>query len=325
MKYKSCHLIEHGIFFSLKEIWLCCYLPNEKSEVVKFVDPYDGGAIDWGKIADFREKIRMGLKKGQIPVTCEGCFNLEEKEWDESNKISNIYLAHWSHCNCDCTYCYFPDKNYYNNFKPYKALPILEEMKEKDIFRNDGYVAISGGEPAILDELDGIIDFLLVNDIRSIVVNSSGVKYSESIARGISTGKLDLTISLDCGDAELYKKIKQIDSFDTVVENIKIYAASQQISQENVRVKYIIIPGINDTKENIDKWIQVVLSAKVRKIILDLESSWFLNNRNNIQKHIYDLIQYVENQASELNLKIDYYSHADQLRLEKTANRRLDN
>lgn len=321
MKYKSCHLLEQGLFFDKDNISVCCLLPNPNSHAIKLIDNYNGEKIDWDTLFDYRKKLRDFHKSGQILPTCESCYNLEELDWGDENSIRNIYFSHWTHCNCKCYYCPFEtDRKIHNKFKPYKIMPILKEMKEKNILGTGGYISLIGGEPTILKEFDDILKFFYSIELKTIVVNSSGIKYSKTLAKGIEAGKIELTISIDCSDKILYKKIKQVNAFDTVVKNITKYVSMQKEPKDMVRLKFIILPGINDSIEEVEKWLQLCKKIGLKKVILDIETEWFLVNVNNIPEHINKIIDYAQTRAKKMDFILEYYSHVNQILCNRNKN-----
>ena len=129
---------------------------------------------------------------------------------------------------------------------------------------------------------------------------SSGIKYSPIIAKGISTGQVTVVVSIDSGSKETYKKIKQINAYDKVTNNLKKYAKAQKFSF-NVISKYIIIPEINDTKEEIDKWMKFNKENNIQIITIDIENSWLNKYRvSGADEKILDLIKYVRTKAQEM-------------------------
>lgn len=314
MNYKSCHILEHGLIFDRNYVAVCCIIPNKNSRIIKLIDNYYGEKIDWDKLFEDKNKLREQHKKGQILPGCEGCYNLEDRAWDGENYIDNIFISHWLHCNCKCFYCATEEeRKIQNKHKPYKLLPILKAMKEKNILRPGGYISLTGGEPTVLKEFDNILKFLYEIDLKTIVVNSSGIKYSKELSHGIKLGKIELTISIDSYDKNLYKKIKRVDAFDKVVSNIEKYIASQTERKDLVRVKYIIIPGVNDSIEEIEKWIQMCKKLQVQHIIIDVENKWFREHFNNIPDSIKSLILYVQKQALKYDMNLSYYSNVSQI------------
>lgn len=323
-KYKSCHLLEHGIYFYYDSIQTCCFLTGKLGKPFWLKKDYKGEKINWDEITDKLREIREKNRQGIIDPHCEGCFNYKEDYWDNSEEyFSNFYISHWTKCNCACNYCYTEEnKKYFNSLKEYKMMPILNEMIEKKLLKFNGYLAFGGGEPACLDEFDDITYLFLNNNVRSIVTNTSGIKPVKSIIDGLKTGRLDVTISVDCSDRETYKKIKQIDAYDKVIETLKIYSAAQTIDKTLVRSKYIIIPGINDNVYEINKWLEQSVEIGLKQVCIDIEGKWYLPRKECVPTHIGDLISFVEKRTKELDLGLFYYSYADQYRHMRDANKK---
>ncbi len=323
MIYKSCHLLEHGIYFYFDSIQVCCFLTGKTSKSFHLNPDYKGEKINWDELTKQKRLLRENHRKGIIHPNCEGCFNLEEKEWDNEDYINTIYISHWTKCNCNCSYCYTEEnKKEFNTRKNYKLMPILKEMEKKGILKFDqhGYFAFGGGEPGVLDEFDKIMDYLSSKKPREINVNSSGIKFINSIAKALKNDNVEFTVSVDTGSRETYKKIKKVDAYEKVISNLKKYVSKQGKLKNKVRSKYIIIPEINDNTEEIEKWLKTSVDIGIKQVVLDIEGQWFMQNRNNMPQKAYDLIDYVETRAKELDLGLIYYSYADQLRHEKQLN-----
>lgn len=312
MIYKSCHLLEYGLLFGLNNIGICCLTRNKPDRISKLIDNYHGEKVDWNKLIEIKNIFREQHRKGEIIPECKDCYNLEDMEWDNDNKIRNIYISHWRNCNCKCFYCCAEESRKAHK-SHYSILPILKDMKEKDIIGPGGYITLVGGEATVLKEFDEILTFLYELQLKIIVVNSSGIKYSSKLAQGIKLGKVELTISIDSSDKDLYKKIKRIDAFDKVVKNIQKYAANQQERKDLVRIKYIILEGINDSTEEIEKWLQLCKKMQIKHVILDVENKWYRENHNNIPKHTKDLIKFTQERTKYYAMGLSYYGNVAQI------------
>ena len=131
-------------------------------------------------------------------------------------------------------------------------------------------------------------------------VPSSGIKYSKMVEKGIKTGQLSVVVSIDSSTRETYKKIKQTDAFNTVCKNLKKYAKAQK-SSYNVISKYIIIPNVNDTKEEIDNWLKFNKENNIEIVVIDIENSWLNKYRKTEpDKRIVELIIYVIKKTQEM-------------------------
>ncbi len=304
-KYTSCKWLESGVCFDNgvygSNVKLCCYMSAPGGGNSMIFRDYHGEKIDWDKFFKIKNEYRGIQKSGSTVAGCRGCVFLENKPWLQADYIDNLLFDHFTKCNCNCSYCYTQeDKKRYNSLKTYNVFPIVKDMFEKGIIRRGGAIGFGGGEPTILPEFDKLIKLFLKNGFDDMRVPSSGIKYSPAIAEGIETGQLSVVVSIDSATRDTYKKIKQIDAFKTVCDNLKRYSKSQKRAF-NVISKYIIIPGINDTKEEIDKWLQFNRENKILVLIIDIENSWLNKYRNDKpDERIIDLIRYVQQKAYEM-------------------------
>ena len=256
--YTSCHWIQHGLSFENDHIEMCCLCCHKGGGRLYIKDEYKGKGLKWDDIFKLKEKFIEENKKGIIDPRCEGCFNLVHKGWDDNEKYINyIHFNHWTHCNSDCIYCYTSwDKKNFQKKPHYKVMPMLKELFKKKLFHPDGEVTFAGGEPTILNEFDDIINILLKNGVNRITVHTSGIKLSKAIEKGLKEGKLSVCLSADAGSSETFYKVKRVNKFDKFWQNVEKYAQAQPKDNNTlVETKFIIIPGVNDNKEEIEKWL----------------------------------------------------------------------
>lgn len=304
-RYISCKWLESGVCFDNgvygSNVKLCCYMSAPGGGNTMIFEDYHGSKINWEEFFRIKREYREIQKRGETVAGCVGCVFLEEQDWLQEDYIDNIIFDHFTKCNCCCTYCYTEeDKKRYNTLKTYNIYPIVKEMFDKKIIRRGGAIGFGGGEPTILPEFDKLISLFLKNGFDDMRVPSSGIKYSRVIEKGISTGQLSVVISIDSSSRETYKKIKQIDAFNKVCANLKKYAKAQRRTF-NVISKYIIIPEVNDNKEEIDNWLKFNKENNIGIIVIDIENSWLTKYRNEKpDERIIDLIKYVKRKAWEM-------------------------
>ena len=304
-RYISCKWLESGVCFDNgvygSNVKLCCYMSAPGGGNTMIFEDYHGSKINWEEFFRIKREYREIQKRGETVAGCVGCVFLEEQDWLQEDYIDNIIFDHFTKCNCCCTYCYTEeDKKRYNTLKTYNIYPIVKEMFDKKIIRRGGAIGFGGGEPTILPEFDKLISLFLKNGFYDMRVPSSGIKYSRVIEKGISTGQLSVVISIDSSSRETYKKIKQIDAFNKVCANLKKYAKAQRRTF-NVISKYIIIPEVNDNKEEIDNWLKFNKENNIGIIVIDIENSWLTKYRNEgSDERIIDLIKYVKRKAWEM-------------------------
>ena len=288
---------------------MCCYCGHEGGGHTLIRDNFVGQPINWDRIFKVKEIFRRFHKKGKINTSCIGCPFLKEDKWDNENYINNLYLSHWTNCNSKCIYCYATNNpKDFKVDKLYNVLPYVKDMFAKGILRPGGIISFGGGEPTLLDEFEDLVNFFLDNYFWGIRVHTSGIKYSPALARAINEIRGYVVVSVDSGSKETFEKIKQVPCYDKVRETIRKYALQTTfLGRYLVSAKYIIIPGINDSIEEIEKWMIANYNAGLYTTVLDIEENWYLKNKDNIPKHIFDLIKYAEKRAKQLNTNFELY------------------
>lgn len=281
---------------------------------------YYGEKINWTEMIEKINAIRENQKNGITDPHCVGCFGLQEQDWDDNKKFKWIQIAHWSECNCNCTYCYRVQNDFIKPKKRYKIMPILKELDKLNMLDYSGELAYSGGEPASLREFDDITNFFLKKGEKLIMVHSNGIKPVKSVLKGLKSDTMSVTVSVDCGDREKFKQIKQVDAYKKVTDTLKKYVKAQGQNKKMVRSKYIIIPKVNDTQEDVNKWLDETERIGIQQVILDFEADWLERNKTNIPTYIDDLYQYIVNSAKQRGLDIQFYGVATQYRELKGLN-----
>ena len=308
--YYSCPWIEHGLVFFQYKLANCCICGHEAGGHTLLRDNYTGQPIDWERIFKIKDIYRKFHKKGKIHKNCINCPYLIESNWGNNGKYINcMYISHWSDCNSKCIYCFssqHPED--FDRKSKYSVLPILKDMFQKGYLAENAQVSFGGGEPTLLDEFEDIMNFLLDNYFWGIRVHTSGIKYSQAMARAINEIRGYIVVSVDAGSKDVYEKIKQVPCYDIVRENIRKYALQTTfLGRFLISAKYIIIPGINDTKAEIEKWILANKDAGLYTTVLDIEENWYLKNKDNIPKYIFDLVKYAKKRSKQLHTNFELY------------------
>ncbi len=306
MEYKSCYLMGHGVSIEEKIIRNCCLATPTNSETPILIKDYDPENIDWERILEVKKKLREQQKATELDG-CKGCYCLETKVWSEDKYISHINFNHWKKCNSKCIYCYT------RNTIPEKHDNIIESIKKlvnSEYFKNTGEITFQGGEPTILDEFEELLDLFLEKETK-IRVHSSGILHSKKVEEGIKKGLVTIVISIDSGTANTYQKIKDVPCFEKVCSTIERYSkVLNESNQHLLRLKYIIVPGINDSIEEIDKWIHLIKKNNIKYAIVDVEYCYARKNTNHMPEHIFLLMDYIKFKTQEMGITFDTYDSA---------------
>lgn len=262
MIYKSCKYIQGGIAFRHDAISLCNKLCGTK-RYEKFNIPYTKGFYE--NFISVREEAIKNAKNGQLPHEgCLSCPYVEEKDWDEDTRFREIEITHWTHCNCSCCYCAMLPVTkgkktiFRKNAEAVELLPVLKQMLKTDKIHPNAFFSVTGGELTMLKEFPAIMKLLLKqkNASYGFCLQTNGIKYEPLLAKAVNMDRrTSIVISVDAGSRELFKIMKKMDKYNDVYKNLKHYLKDVKYNKDRIVAKYIIVPNVNDKKEEIDNWI----------------------------------------------------------------------
>ena len=304
-EYISCEWLESGISFTYEGIYNCCMFAHN-TVAFKPVTPINKDwTYDFDSFIKEKKKFIKAHRKGQIIDRCLGCQRLEKRVWDNNFKIKQLAISTNTKCNANCIYCYtHKRKDFFNNINDIPILNFLKKCINANLIDENVSVLFGGGEPTINNEFEDIMDLFSKNSKCKIKIYSSGIKYSKAIENLLRAGNCELVITPDCGDRQLYKKIKGVDKFDEVWSNIQNYAAAQNKNKEQVRTKYIILPNINDNEEEIKKFFNKVIEANVSYIKPEIDITSYLKIKQDKEKleELFKLLVFMEKYAEKRNI-----------------------
>lgn len=314
MKYKSCHLIEHGISIDIDSVQACCLSRDFDKGLLPVLRFYGNNKVDWDELFKVKREQRKSQQTKDLSQ-CEGCYSLYEQDWDDDDYIAYINFNHWSECNSRCIYC---GVNLNRPKTKNNILPAIKDLISSGRFRDYGEITFQGGEPTIMKEFEQLLS-LFTPTKSAIRIHSSGILFSRAIREGLKKGRVSVIISPDSATDDVYKKIKRVDKSKNVWENIAHYRKNlPEEYQKLVKVKYIIIPGYNDTIEEADAYLKRIKELDIKSIIVDVEYSYANTYPKNISPHIYMLMDYFENYAKDNNLEFQWYDSAKYVSLART-------
>ena len=308
----DCLWLSHGISIEKHSLHDCCLLRGPKMDGNPFImDLDENNMVDWDTF--FEKKRTLKEKKIHADADCKGCKELystvtDYDFWEKEEFISFINFNHWNICNSNCIYC---TKEYNGGDNHFNVLPLIKSLasyKDGSYFRKSGVFTFQGGEATMLPEFEELFDFILKYSFDKIRIHSSGIKYSNAIARALKEDKTTIIVSPDSAIKETYEKIKRVKAFDLVWNNLKEYASFQKCS-DNVKVKFIIIPEVNDNKTEIDAFLNKLKEIKVNNVIWDVESQYSARNQYKLP-YICELLDYALDKAQKLNIVTEYYDSA---------------
>lgn len=300
----GCIFLEKGIDFEVNKVCDCCISHNDGRGLPVLINDYHGEPIDWENLFNVKAK-RIAEQKEKTIYDCENCYHLFNYTFTDERKISEFHFSQCRVCNAKCIYC---SDDQSAGQTGYDVYPIIEDLINKGYYKPSGEATMQGGEPTLMPGFDNLVRILTEHGTK-VRVHSNVIKYSNTIEEALKKNMATVVTSLDCGSAKTYFTIKQINAFDTVCENISKYVAAAKDNLDNIIVKYILIPRVNDSIEEIDLFFALMKKIGVTNTAIDLEVQYARKyNNKNVSKHIYLLYDYFERTAKKLNIKVHVYS-----------------
>ena len=247
-KRKSCRFIENRMLYmfdgDLKPC-VCRDSPHLKN--------YSFG--DAEKYMALKESTIESISTDSKDIICHGCKAIQE-DWYPVNRIlSYVNYCAWNTCNLKCIYCFgigmgAPD------LKEKSEIGFGEFMKPylENGWLDDNYEAVLStvGEPTLHPKRKEFYDAF---NGYAMTINTNGTVFDEYLFELMNEKKVFVQISLDAGTKETFAKVKGVDCFEKVIGNIKKYSKAKI---GIVMLKYIFLPDINDSDEDIKGFLEVI-------------------------------------------------------------------
>lgn len=275
-----------------------------------------------------RNRLIKQMDRGIIPPECEGCFDLKEQQnpkplllnvFAKTPKANMIIVKHFKQCDCSCVYCceqYISERKIVLKSKKsdyYDLLPIIKELYRQNVIdKKELDVHFQGGNVSVLDEFEDLVNLFIKNGVKRIEIATNGIKYLPIIEEISKKTFVDLNISIDSGCRETFKKIKTVDMFDNVIENLKKYVKLPIL----LRLKYIIVRGYNDNIDEISKYITLMkeIGIKNSELMIDQCDNEFLQNGEfKIPQYYYELFSYYKEQCIASNITPTIWEYVEEI------------
>ncbi len=329
MYMKICNNLNTSICFNYKEIGITyCTLTNANngSGWPKISDEvFDGKKIDWDKFFEFRAKEIEGIKNSSARKECQNCQQIEEAQFIDDKKIHYVLLSPWQVCNSDCIYCLghakprsplSPNyKEFYKEFvEPYDMLEIIKDMIRNNVLAQDAEIDFAGGEPTLYPKFDDIINFFVQNNFKNIIIHTNNIQYSKAIEHGIKENAVSLMISIDAGTKKCHEKVKGVKSFDKVWNNFKKYSkAKNKDYSKRLCTKYVIVPGVNDNKKELEEFIKQSKKQGATQVALNVYNQLLneMNYEESLLHHLADISNFWTEKAKEHKIPYMFFPNIE--------------
>jgi pyruvate-formate lyase-activating enzyme len=210
---------------------------------------------------DYMDKTRKDLIDGRIelPDGCKTCFNLKDVFVYASRGLNSFDFSFRGWCNYKCDYCSanHPDiKGYNDGFALEEYLVALEK---RGLLNGVFSVLNAVGEPTLnkkrfsLYEHCGEKQYFL--DVFSNCSVFDGALFDLARRSPVIVRK-----SFDAGTPETYRRIKGVDLFSKMLDNVRRYLRAPFLV---LNPKYLFVPGINDNETDIREFVKLCVEFGV--------------------------------------------------------------
>ena len=304
-KSYSCLLLNNNLHFTSRNTLEPCCSANIGPVMVKDLDKKNS-------IREFikeKQKYINMLKNGDIPEGCKNCVHLTSYKKTNYLKINKITLNHYTQCNCACIYCTQGNRTLEkikeDEDKPilYDVLKFINELYDMSIIdKQKLYIDFQGGNISCLKNYHDIINTFINRGVGTIYIPTNNIIYMPVIEKLLAMKKGELCTAIDSGCSETYLKIKQVDKFNKVIENLKRYI--ETTGNDSIIIKYIIVNGYNDNLEEFKKFIHLMKKIKIKIIVLDIDYRDIIDKSYTIPPHYYEIKKYAEEYCCSNNMDL---------------------
>lgn len=256
---------------------------------------------------------------------CLGCVRFVETneipQYD--GLIHHVNISSYpAPCQSHCFYCWVHDwderftsaaKNGYE-----LMFSTLELAQHCGLIADDALWNVASGEIAIHPYHDRIVN--LFRGKKSLFLTNC-MKYDEAVAENLHENpESQINLSIDSGTRKTWAKVKGVDNFDQMIENLcRYYVASQSGAQ--ITLKYIVFPGINDNYEDYLSLIQIMKTIDVNALDISRDGRVKYGADAEYHKNLMGATAYLVAicQKNGITTSMDMFSDTEQIEVMKLA------
>ncbi|GHV55590.1 hypothetical protein FACS1894216_18330 [Synergistales bacterium] len=281
-------------------------------------------------IGEFRQWLNktLALMSTDSATDCDSCSLLKWGYYLKNPKIKWLSAgAGFANtiCNCRCIYCNQQETAFKGSYQILDGYDIHRILSD-EFGASIESVALAEGEITVLPHRNKLLN-LIIEKGWSAMVATNALLYNDDVAAILSTQSSALNVSLDAGTAETYHKVKGVNAFSKVIENLEKYAESKG----RILLKYILLPGLNDNFEDVNGFIKIAVRLKVESVWLSHDmcnvskTSESADALTNITERQFSMYAYFVARCKEAMLPVyyvsEYFIESDRLRMDNLCER----
>lgn len=268
VEYRNgCHLLNTWLIYDratgMHPCWHWKY--NEEDRVAASGAP----SVDYAAYTKKVDQLIDDLRNNR-DCTCVGCPNLKygiypKRFIPRTLALPNAVKGEW--CNARCIYCDLTNLHDGVYMDGFDAMKVLDGFVP--YFGENSFIYYVPAEITVSPIKTQLYNFMQEHNWNFTVIKTNGIKYDRQLADFCSKGT-KVNVSLDSGTKETYEKVKGINAFDKVIENIKKY----RDDGATIELKYILLENVNDSENDMDGFLSLAKELADKLVItVDMHTS----------------------------------------------------
>lgn len=206
---------------------------------------------------EFVQKAAQKITEGDQEGYHTGCRNMKKQYCYSERKLRTVAFVGVAPCNFKCIYCILNHKDFYPiTYKPYPvSIEILKQLEDNGYMNEDTFIKISSGEISVAEGGNRLAE--LTGHYPLTIFTNAGV-FSPQVAAALDYSGM-IVCDIDAGTRESFRKIKGVDAFDRVRNNLREYAKHGAIT-----LKYILLTDLNDSEEDLQGFFDIADEVATR-------------------------------------------------------------
>lgn len=234
--------------------FVCCCLAGKQPQ-------FSNQDKDPQKGIEYLNATRNGLIDGSIPLPeiCKNCYNCKDCYIYVSRKLNSFNFSFLGWCNYKCEYCSAHQpalKNYDDRFS---LVPYLAELEKREMVNDIFSVLFAVGEPTLNEKRFSLYEHCQEKQYFLDVFSNCSV-FDKKLFELAHNSPVIIRKSFDAGTAATYQKIKGVDCYKKMLENVREYLQSPYVG---LNPKYLFVPGINDNEKDVISFVQMCKELNV--------------------------------------------------------------
>ncbi|GHS96333.1 hypothetical protein AGMMS50276_14540 [Synergistales bacterium] len=317
---RGCRLLGEYIALSDNSIKPCC---TQYGKVIPYNDKVHSEESVRHCIGEFRQWLNktLALMRTDAETDCDNCSLLKLGYYPKNPKIKWLNAGSGfanTICNCRCIYC--AQRTIFDGSDQILDGYEIHRILSDEFGASIEWAALADGEITVLPHRDKLLNLIKERGWGAGICTNALI-YNDDVAEILGRPLSVLNVSLDAGTAETYRKVKGVNVFSKVVANLEKYAESKG----RILLKYILLPGVNDSFDDVNGFIKIAVSLKVERVLLSHDmcniskTSESVDSLTNITEQQYAMYAYFVARCKEAGLTVCYvvdcFSASDCLRM----------